>query len=251
MGIRCFWSYTHSRYKIAYPTGVNGVDAPKPCTVVLHLCINPLRLKKKIVTGKYFPTPAAIIAEVLLFFAVLRIFFHYSEYDFFELFLLDVSLRLLILLFAVVWVVVRIVKRKPLYTITIELVITLAGFCLIYLVLSPKKLDEADWKINFTRRQKIVAVAKAGKLKQVEQSGWYNIPDSLHLFPFIKEQQVVMSQKENSAVTITFYTERGLLDHYSAFIYTDYPEDVTFYDDKTKNDGISIKLAPNWYQIIE
>lgn len=211
--------------------------------------IKPLHLKKRIVTGKHFSKPAAIIAVVLVVLAMLRILFHYSENGFFEFLLFDLALRLFILFFAVVWLVLRAIQRKPLLTIATELVVILAGFCLIYFILSPQNLDEADWHINYTRRQKIVALAKAGKLINDGQSILYTIPDSLHLSPFFKNQQVAMSQKENTAVTITFYTDRGLLDHYSAFIYTNNPEDITFFDDKVKNGGNNYKLAPNWYQI--
>lgn len=189
------------------------------------------------------------MASIVLLFVLLRIFLHYSENGFFEFFLVDIAFGMSALSFPVAVTFVRAVLRKPMYAAAGDVVISAAGFFLIYFVLAPQRLDEADWRINFNRRQKIVAMANAGELTSTNGGAWYSIPDSLHLFPFFKTQEVVMGRNGKSGITVTFYTDRGLLDHYSAFIYTNNPDDIKLFDEKVKEGGNDFKKEVNWYFI--
>jgi hypothetical protein len=93
-----------------------------------------------------------------------------------------------------------------------------------------------------------VALAKANNLKNVK-GDIYSIPDSLSLFPFFKSNEVTIQTLKDTFVTITFYTDRGLNDHYSGFIYTNDTIDIKTFDDNVKNGGNDFKLQPNWYLI--
>lgn len=52
------------------------------------------------------------------------------------------------------------------------------------------------------------------------------------------------------SLTIIFYTDRGLMDHFSAFVYTNDPKQIKIYDDKIKNSG-DYKMEKSWYYIKE
>lgn len=93
-------------------------------------------------------------------------------------------------------------------------------------------------------------LAKSGKLKG-KFGAIYIIPDSLHLFPFDKSNEVSIQTLKDTTVTLTFYTDRGLVDHYSGFIYTNEPEDMKSFDEKVKKGGNNSSKEANWYYISE
>lgn len=55
--------------------------------------------------------------------------------------------------------------------------------------------------------------------------------------------------KADSTVTIKFYTDRGLLDHYSAIVYTNNANAISALDANVANGGNDFKLEENWYAI--
>lgn len=50
-------------------------------------------------------------------------------------------------------------------------------------------------------------------------------------------------------ITITYYVDRGLLDHYSAFIFTKDSATIEELDRNVKNGGNDFKIEPNWYMV--
>lgn len=57
------------------------------------------------------------------------------------------------------------------------------------------------------------------------------------------------SSRNNKSLTITFYIDRGLLDHYSAFIFTTDSSKINELDINVANGGNDFLLEPNWYII--
>ena len=51
------------------------------------------------------------------------------------------------------------------------------------------------------------------------------------------------------SLTIVFYTDRGLLDHYSGFIFTNNSSIIESYESKIKHQAGDYKLEENWYYI--
>ena len=49
--------------------------------------------------------------------------------------------------------------------------------------------------------------------------------------------------------TIKFYTDQGLMDHYSAFIYTNDPEMLSHLNSEVANGGNDYLMEENWYFI--
>jgi len=54
---------------------------------------------------------------------------------------------------------------------------------------------------------------------------------------------------QQQTVTIKFYTDRGLLDHYSAIIFTNNPIDIGEFESNVANGGNDYKLEEGWYAI--
>ncbi|MBN8790119.1 MAG: hypothetical protein J0I84_23800, partial [Terrimonas sp.] len=97
--------------------------------------------------------------------------------------------------------------------------------------MTPDNLDQMDWNRNYYKRQEIVRLAKEKKLANVYGS-IYKIPHSLHLFPYFKSREINIQYNADETLTITFFTDRGLLDHYSGFIYSNNKEMVESLNEK-------------------
>ncbi|TKK64589.1 hypothetical protein FC093_22225 [Ilyomonas limi] len=121
---------------------------------------------------------------------------------------------------------------------------------MLYYVLTPAKLDRIDWNTNYKKRQKIVSLAKQNKLNNI--GGYlYAIPDSLALSPSCKGKMISIEKQKDTLITITFYTDRGLIDHYSGFVYTNDPTDMENFEERLKEGGNDTKMEKNWYFIHE
>ncbi|MEN9398981.1 MAG: hypothetical protein RL632_82 [Bacteroidota bacterium] len=58
-------------------------------------------------------------------------------------------------------------------------------------------------------------------------------------------------QLDDKNMTINFYTDRGLMEHFSAFIYTNDPKVIVHLDEETNRDKTDedVKLEAHWYYI--
>ena len=55
--------------------------------------------------------------------------------------------------------------------------------------------------------------------------------------------------KNDGTLTITFYLDRGVLHHFSAFIYTTSDSKISELNSEVKNGGYNFNLGDNWYII--
>lgn len=55
--------------------------------------------------------------------------------------------------------------------------------------------------------------------------------------------------KTDSSITVTFYMDRGVLDHYKAFIYTNDSREIRGLEANVENGGNDEKLEDNWYVV--
>jgi hypothetical protein len=94
----------------------------------------------------------------------------------------------------------------------------------------------------------IIEKVREGKIKVVDVRLKYNS------FPPISNggNEVFVSITPTGKVEAKFYIDRGFLDHYSAFIYTERQADIEYYE-RTIREGSSSKRverkAPNWYRV--
>ncbi len=78
----------------------------------------------------------------------------------------------------------------------------------------------------------------------------YPFDDGYHL-SFGYDENGKAIQSDNKNFMITFYTDRGLMDHFSAFIYTNDIKQMKVLDQQTESDNKDedVKLEEHWYYI--
>jgi len=193
--------------------------------------------------------PTRIVIITLLSLILFRIILHYTEFGFFEFIFFDLIPKWSLFLLPTIFLVSRSLKRLPIKNALIEFPVTAICFYLLYYILTPYRFDKLDWDTNYVKREKIVSLAKA---KQLKGAGFrYTIPDSLTLFPFFKSKEINIKTTKDTFVTITFYTDAGINDHYSGFVFTNDSDEIEHLDRKVEARGNDFKLQPNWYQVHE
>jgi len=201
-----------------------------------------------IVTRNWISTSTKFIVIACIILLVLRSVLHYGELGFFEFILFNLFPNWLLLLLPISILIYRIIKKRIKLSVITDSAMILLTFYTIYFVMTPDNLDQMDWNRNYYKRQEIVRLAKEKKLANVYGS-IYKIPHSLHLFPYFKSREINIQYNADETLTITFFTDRGLLDHYSGFIYSNNKEMVESLDEKVKEGGNDYKKEMNWYFI--
>jgi hypothetical protein len=105
-------------------------------------------------------------------------------------------------------------------------------------------MEFLDFNLRMSERGKIVNEVKNGPIK----SG--SITDE-GFFPIANGGVVSFTKYPNGTVYVEFFIDRGFIDHYSSFIYTDDPHEIYNLDNNKGGAFISIikKLDNNWYRI--
>ena len=90
--------------------------------------------------------------------------------------------------------------------------------------------------------------------------GNHNFPDNFN-YPFddgfhvkyVYDETGKAINLDSKNLTITFYTDRGLMDHFSAFIYTNDLKVIEQLNEQAKydEDDENVKLEEHWYYIKE
>jgi hypothetical protein len=57
--------------------------------------------------------------------------------------------------------------------------------------------------------------------------------------------------KTDSSLTVLFYTDYGLMDHYSAFIYSNDSSDLIQLNEQVRYGGKDYKISENWFEVNE
>jgi len=122
------------------------------------------------------------------------------------------------------------------------------------LFLGESVTEKLDWRLRRNSREKIVELVKACKLKPNEN--YNNSICSLDNwnFPPISNggNEIVIYKVDSNRTTVEFFINRGFLDHYSAFIYTDDPEEIKDLEEHMtyeKETQLNKKLDKNWYRV--
>jgi len=129
---------------------------------------------------------------------------------------------------------------KPFF---LNLGIGLLAILIFSLFMNKETFSKIDWKINKQKRERIVELVKNGKIKNEK------IPDSLTLSLNCSPNEFRIQKKTDSTVTILFYTDFGLLDHYSGFVYSNNPLDLTRLNRNVLDGGNDYKINENWFEI--
>ncbi len=81
--------------------------------------------------------------------------------------------------------------------------------------------------------------------------GENNIPTSVN-FPYYNDFSIKSRIKDSinvNSMTVIFYTDKGLLDHYSAFIFTNDSIKIKSLERNVGDGGNDYKLEKNWYLV--
>lgn len=118
---------------------------------------------------------------------------------------------------------------------------------------------DTDYKTVWNEQGKELKVL----VKQIKSNGTYEwgnhdfpnnfeypFDDGFHL-SFGYDDSGKAIQSDNKNLMIKFYTDRGLMDHFSAFIYTNDKKEIEQLDEQTKQDknDKDVKLEEHWYYI--
>lgn len=120
---------------------------------------------------------------------------------------------------------------------------------LIGSAIGPRDLDAAEiWARDSAQLQRLTAAIRTDSLRF--PAGSHDFPEGFR-YPFDEGYSIARSGAGSSPVTITYYLDRGLLDHYSAIIYTNDAADIRRYDQYAGAGRKSRRLDRNWYLIYE
>ncbi|MEK6482614.1 hypothetical protein WJR50_34120, partial [Catalinimonas sp. 4WD22] len=142
-------------------------------------------------------------------------------------------------------------KQKTKFEAVGSISALVVGISSIFLI---GQIEKLDWHLRKSSRESIVEMVKRGEL--VPDNPYNNgvCPLKKWSFPPISNggNDIVIYRGKNDVVTIKFYINRGFLDHYSAFVYTDDQSKIDELDERISwdtGDDKNLKLEKNWYRV--
>jgi hypothetical protein len=176
-------------------------------------------------------------------------FLYYYTTGFFKLFAM--ALFGLIGLSLTIRLLINVLKYRSNNTIYNVIGLMLA-FIIGITTISGDIIEYLDWNLRKAERNQIVDDVKRGILKPNSplNNGICNLTDNY--FPPISNggNAILINENNNGIASIEFYIDRGFIDHYSAFVYTNDQQEMDHLD-KGKGTfvGSAKKLSDNWYRV--
>jgi hypothetical protein len=127
--------------------------------------------------------------------------------------------------------------------------ITVLGvsFLLGVLTLRPDIIEYLDWKYRLDERMAIIDGVKQNKIKP-DQYGIAHVVQHTFLPVSNGGNDILVKNNLNGLLSVEFYTDRTLIEHYSAFLYTTDPNEMGVMDRSSEHDRhFAHKLDENWY----
>jgi hypothetical protein len=189
-----------------------------------------------------------ILTTVVLLLALLQgPFLFYYTYGFFKLiFLIPLGLIGLGLTIYLFFSVCKYAATNTKYHI-IGLIL---AFVIGFFTIRTDALEYMDWKFRKAERDKIVEEVKAGILEP-DDNGIYHLTSNTFLPISNGGNDIVITEKENGTTSVEFYIDRGFIDHYSAFLYTNDENEIAGLDRVIANGSNRAfkKFGDNWYRV--
>lgn len=115
-------------------------------------------------------------------------------------------------------------------------------------------VEYLDWELRRNTRDEIVQLVKEGKLQpNVTHNNFICTLPAWNLPPISNGgNEIAIYKTKGNKFTIEFYINRGFLDHYSAFVYTDDADQIEELNKRAtlkKGMHINRKLDKNWYRV--
>jgi len=127
---------------------------------------------------------------------------------------------------------------------------TLIGIASLF---SEDLIENLDWELRLSERNRIVELVKQGKLKPTVT--YNNIICKLPGDPFppisVGGNEIAIYKGKLNTVTVEFYINRGLLDHYSAFVFTNDSQEISRINKeiRARQSPMFRQLKENWYRV--
>lgn len=181
-------------------------------------------------------------------------FFYYYTYGLLAFFIvipyLVFGLGLTVWLLTIVW------KNKKseisrFQKLGVILIISIGSFSLFF---GSAIIEKLDWQLRRNSREEIIELIKADKLKpNVSHNNMIYTLDSWSIPPISNGgNEIVIYKTDDNKLRVEFFINRGFLDHYSAFVYTNDKEEIQKLEELTiLNEGVHVnkKLDENWYRV--
>jgi hypothetical protein len=131
------------------------------------------------------------------------------------------------------------------------LTICIGSFTLFF---SEEIIEKLDWQFRRDSREEIVELIKADKLKpNVTHNNIICTLDNWNIPPISNGgNEIAIYKTDENKLTVEFFINRGFLDHYSAFVYTNDKDKIKELEERTTlNKGLHVnkKLDENWYRV--
>jgi hypothetical protein len=122
---------------------------------------------------------------------------------------------------------------------------------------APRNVDwKKEWEKNQTKLKLLAKdILEEGSRKYTQGINEYpkNFDDPFNdgflISSNFSDTRTVTDTFDRKKITITFYVDRGLSDHYSAIVYTNDSTVIHSNEMNVENGGNDFKIEPNWYMI--
>jgi len=212
---------------------------------ILVFILSKQKQKSEVVSdSKYNSSVGSTLTIVVICLALIQAPFFY--YYTFGLFFIIIGIPYLLISLTLTGILVSpLIKRKKVsafhkYGVIVAIVIGITS-----LILSSGIVEKLDWKLRLKERELIVEKALNGEIDDYKLK--------MNCFPPISNggNEIFIDNKPEGTITVTFYIDRGFIDHYSAFIYTTDTIRMKRFDGRVKAYETNKKIDDNWYRIAE
>jgi hypothetical protein len=116
----------------------------------------------------------------------------------------------------------------------------------------PRKVDwQKEWQKNGNNLKALTQEILSGK-NNLYKIGNNEFPNNFK-YPFDEGFYIEYRNRENiidtTSISIRYYIDRGLLEHFSGFIFTKDLTEIQILDSQVRRNENDFKLEPNWYII--
>jgi hypothetical protein len=171
--------------------------------------------------------------------------FYYYTYGLFALFVVIPYLIISLILTGII--LTPLIKRKKVSSFHKYGSISAVLGGAISLIFGSELIENIDWELRLKQRNMIVEKALNVKINDTKLK--------MNSFPPISNggNEVFINYNPTGSITVTFYIDRGFIDHYSAFIYTTDTSRIKEFEARTKSEWnrTNKKMDENWYRISE
>jgi len=153
-----------------------------------------------------------------------------------------------------IWALVKVIRERT--TRKRFHIYGLAAGAIIGIGQAPQNalIEYFDWSAMKSERERVVANIRSNYKDTVTNNnrGYYPIPNNkISLIPLSRGGIAKIIKRNGDTISVEFYIDRGFIDHYSAFLYTNDPDEKAAMDRSIKEGkyGFYKKLDKNWYSI--